>query len=136
MVTCMQQSDRAQSGFALLECLIAMLVLTVLAVSLLAGERSGNLVARHTLEEGVAMQTLESRLDQLRAAPTSPELGERVFSPEPHDLELRDQRAIERVAELEPGLFEVEVAVAWKPFAATATVSRSLVTRIARQVKR
>ena len=44
--------------------------------------------------------------------------------------------AIERVAELEPGLFEVEVAVAWKPFAATATVSRSLVTRIARQVKR
>ena len=127
-----KQSTRRADGFALLECLFAMLVLTILATTLLAGERNGDLVARRVLEESLVSQQLESRIEELRAAP-SLVVGEHEFTVAQEVLALGTDHGRERITALENGLFEVEVSLSWKPLGGTSPLQRSLTTRIARR---
>lgn len=123
------------AGFALLECLFAMLVLTVLAASLFAGERGGAWAARRSMEENLVTWTLDARLDALRAMPAIA-AGETVVTAPARDVELAGERLVERIAEIEPGLFEVELELSWTPLGATAPVVRNVVTRLAKGAPR
>lgn len=123
------------AGFALLECLFAMLVLTVLAASLFAGERGGAWAARRSMEENLVTWTLDARLDALRAMPAIA-AGETVVPSPARDVELPGERLVERIREVEPGLWEVELELSWTPLGATATVVRNVVTRLAKGAPR
>ena len=120
-----------QRGFALFECLFAMLILTVLAAGLFAGERGGDLVARRALEETVVCQRLESRLEELRAADILV-AGEQRFTPEPVGIALEFDRAVEQITCVEDGLFEIEVSISWMPLGSQTKVERRMSTRIAK----
>lgn len=128
MVTPTDSQETEERGFALLECLVAVLVLTVLATTLLAGERSASLNSRHSLEELLVVQALESRLDELRLAPNI-EVGTHTFPPITMPLELDGIRATQTVTSLNDRLLEVTVEIAWKPLGADAERTRRLVTR-------
>ncbi|MGE0144855.1 MAG: prepilin-type N-terminal cleavage/methylation domain-containing protein [Planctomycetota bacterium] len=128
MVTPTGSFQTEERGFALLESLVAVLVLTVLATSLLAGERSGSLNSRHSLEELLVVQALESRLDELRLAPNI-EVGTHAFAPITMPFDLDGIRAAETVTPLSDRLLEVTVEIAWKPLGSDAERTRRLVSR-------
>ncbi|MCC6783259.1 MAG: hypothetical protein IT457_10500 [Planctomycetes bacterium] len=132
MVKPRNSTPRHDDGFAILECLFAMLVLTILAASLFAGERGGAHVARRTLEENLVTWSHESRLDELRALPTL-EVGQRTLVVPPREIELGEERTVETVTLLEPNLYEVVLETSWKPLGAESPAVRSVTTRLAKE---
>lgn len=120
-------------GFAILEILIAVVVLTVLAVGLVGGESGGRSAAQRGFEETAALGLLQQRIEELRADPGSIPLGERPVDVEASAALLADARALETARFVEPGLVEVEVTLRWRPRGGDAETERALTTWIARE---
>jgi prepilin-type N-terminal cleavage/methylation domain-containing protein len=122
-----------QRGFAIVEVLIAIAVVTVLAVGMSGGERQGLATARAGFEETAALGLLQERLDALRGAAARLPLGTRN-EPGPAELPaLAEVRVEETLVLVEPGLLEARVEIRWRPLGAASSTSRSATTWIARE---
>ena len=123
----------AERGFAIVEVLIAIAVVTVLAVGMLGGERQGHAAARSGFEEAAALGLLQERLDALRAQAARLPLGTRV-EPAPAELQaLADAQVEEVLVLLEPGLLEARVRVRWRPLGSTSFTEIGATTWFARE---
>lgn len=116
-----------EKGFALIEAVIALAVISVLAGAALTGLGAHLGTVRASFDDLALTRLASGRLDEIRAADAGPVPGEReVPAPRP-GVTMR-----ETVREREPGLFEVTVAVA-----AGGNAPRvSLTTLVAREVAR
>lgn len=91
-------------GFTVLEVVVALAVLTIVATSVMVGERGQLRQVGHSFDELMASRIAAGRLEVLATARLVP--GETVFDVEEPGLE-----GVQRIRELTPGLFEVRVSV-------------------------
>src|SRR6185436_4268646 len=116
----------------LLECAIALALLSVLATSIATSGRSELRYFARSMEETVAERVASSRIERLSAS-TMPLIdGERSFDVDPETLRrLPDAAARESVTRLGPRLVRVEADVTWRA-ADGGTAHARLATLLAR----
>jgi type II secretory pathway pseudopilin PulG len=129
----MVSGTQRDAGFAIVEVLLAVVVVTVLAVGVFGSEQRGFAAARAGIAETAAAGLLQERLDALRADPAALAVGT-ASSTAPAELRLLpDARLDESVELLEPGLLEARVRLSWLPDGARARTERIVTTWIARE---
>lgn len=114
-------------GFALVEVLAAMIVMTVLAVGVLAGQRGGDDTMRRSLDESRALWCLQSELERTRCNAGQLAIGARTSLAD----DLPGGTIETEVRMLEPGLLEVHVTVRWQ--VGGKPTERELTTWVARE---
>ena len=124
------------SGFSLVECMIAVVILSVVATGMRTGDHGQLRSVQHGFEQTVALRALQSRLAEVRDAEFAPTPGDSsVALPRACD-KLREATAWQQVKQIEPRLFEVSVTVAWTPIGTQRRTTRTLVTRIVSEGER
>ena len=127
------QAPRSQRGFTVIELLCAFAVFSVLAVALVHtghGQTQSMTRAFHeTLALRLAQAELEATRTRREGLATDP--GARGFALPPDATKLPGGRGTRTVQEIEPGLFEITVAVHWLPTGAEREATVQLTTRLA-----
>lgn len=121
-------SSRGSRGFAIVEIMIAVAILTIVAIGIAGSPRAGTTAATMGIESTAALTLLDARLDQIRAAPAS--------SLDASDFRVQSSllpQALgwQRARHLEPGLVEITVGCRWRSRADGRLLERELATWIA-----
>ena len=108
-----------ERGFSMVETMIAIVVVGVLATVVLSGDAPELRFVGESFAETKADRLASGRIERLRAANAALVAGESDFDlPAEHVRGLVAARGRQRVREIEPGLFEVVVAISWRPLGA------------------
>jgi len=118
-----------QRGFTIVELCAAFAIVTVLAVALVhTGHGKAQSMTR-AFHETLALRLCQAEIERARLVPAELVPGEYPFALAADEGRLPAGRGMRAVRQIEPGLFEIEVLVAWRPAAAQSESSVNLVTR-------